>query len=339
MADHDDASALSSARPAAGSRCEDVQLAVELPMLWLVRAHGPRAPMEGAMLSPGSDSRHGCASPIRRRSSGSRVRCSVRCGPSVRPAGLRARSRRRGEPSITCRFCAARSPRGWQATLELQGAAHLDARSPRVMGRCCGSRISASTRWRPRRRCCGAGYRVWHLSRPEHGFSKSTARDRVVQRHPGRRRSPSIWRAASSSSATADGGDPRRATAPEEKRNRFDYGRRLGKGQRLAASRLSAGASSSWRSGRLAWRGLRALRSCRCSPCAAPIEDTIRVIIEQAPVGPGRRRYGRGACRGRRRHSERCWSVTSARYPAEWRDWKKLELPAETSGYAAESCR
>lgn len=68
---------------------------------------------------------------------------------------------------------ACRGPRGWRAMLQLDGAERLDAALAAGNGAVLWVAHFCFNALATKKALHAAGYRVWHLSRPEHGFSKS----------------------------------------------------------------------------------------------------------------------------------------------------------------------
>ena len=169
-----------------------------------------------------------------------------------------------------------------------------------------------------------AGHRVWHLSRPEHGFSKSTLG--IAALNPIRVRAE-IGHLAGRIVFERD--KPLAATLAAQ--------RLLRKNGILS---ITAGA---WEGGRLAQidilggslelavgaPGLARLTGAALLPVftvRGEGEDTIRVIIESPLAVPAEGGMDEALQDAARQFGNRLENYVR-RYPIEWRDWKNLALP------------
>jgi hypothetical protein len=218
----------------------------------------------------------------------------------------------------------SRSRGGWKAVPRLEGVAHLDAALAAGRGAVLWVAHFCFNALATKKALRAAGYPVWHLSRPEHGFSKSmvgialfngirTGAERphlagriVFERdRPGAAAVAAMRVLKHNGVLTITAGD--------------------WEGQRIAAIDLCGGtfelAVGAPRLARLSGAALLPVFTVR-----GPDQDTIRVVIEPALAVPP---DGQGddalqfAAQGFGRSLERY----VMRYPTEWRDWKKLSLP------------
>ncbi len=181
-----------------------------------------------------------------------------------------------------------------------------------------------------------AGYRVWHLSRPEHGFSKSALgialfngirvgaeREHLAGRIVFERDRPGAAMLAAQRVLKKNGIVSITAGDWE--------------GQRLAEIDLCGGRLEL----AVGAPGLARLTGAALLPVftvrGAGQEHTSRHRTRAARAG--RRRGGRCAA-ARGTSLRQLAGAIRQRYPAEWRDWKKLELPPETAAdYERRACR
>ncbi len=220
----------------------------------------------------------------------------------------------------------SRSPGGWTALPRLEGAEHLDAALAAGKGAVlwvahfCFNALASKKALRL------GGYRVWHLSRPEHGFSKSRLGIALLNRI-------------------------RVGAEAEHLAGRIVFERARPGGAALTARRiLKRNGIVSITAGD--WEGLRIadidilggrLELAVGAPGLAQLtgaallpvftvrganQDTIRVIIE-----PALSTAGNGEPDERLQGAAQDFAALLERYvrqyPGEWRDWKKLELPSE----------
>jgi lauroyl/myristoyl acyltransferase len=74
------------------------------------------------------------------------------------------------------------SPRGWTPRLALEGPAHVDDALAAGRGAVLWVAHFCFNALATKKALAGAGHRAWHVSRPEHGFSKSRAGIATVNR-------------------------------------------------------------------------------------------------------------------------------------------------------------
>ncbi|HEY7943762.1 MAG TPA: hypothetical protein VIH15_04595 [Casimicrobiaceae bacterium] len=229
-----------------------------------------------------------------------------------------------------------RSPGGWKAAPYLEGVEHLDAALAAGRGAVlwvahfCFNALASKMALRR------AGYRVWHLSRPEHGFSKSALgialfngirvgaeREHLAGRIVFERNRPGAAMLAAQRVLKKNGIVSITAGDWE--------------GQRLAEIDLCGG--------RLAMAvgapGLARLTGAALLPVftVRGVGQGIRVVIEHTLPVPGEGEADDALQRAAQAFGNLLGRYVSA-YPAEWRDWKKLELPPETAAdYERRACR
>jgi lauroyl/myristoyl acyltransferase len=219
----------------------------------------------------------------------------------------------------------SRSRGGWNPVLHLEGAAHLDSALAAGSGAVLWVANFCFNALATKKALHDAGYRLWHLSRPEHGFSKSTAgialyngirtgaerqqlEGRIVfeRDRPGAAAVAAMRVLAQNGILSITAGD--------------------WEGQRIAGIDVCGGklhlAVGAPRFARLAGAALLPVFTVRGADL-----QTIRVVIEPAlavPIDGTTDDALQAAAQAFGRLLERY----VRRYPAEWGDWKKLELPA-----------
>jgi len=219
----------------------------------------------------------------------------------------------------------SRSRSGWNPLLQLEGTHHLDAALAAGSGAVLWVAHFCFHALATKKALRDAGYRVWHLSRPEHGFSRSTVGIALFNRI-------------------------RTAAEGEQLAGRIVFDRDMPGAAAVTAKRVLA------RNGILSitagdWEGQRiagidvcggklrlavgAPRLARLNRAALlPVftvreadQQTIRVVIEPAlavPMGGD----ADAALQGAAQAFGRVLEGYIRRYPAQWRDWARLELPA-----------
>ncbi|MGH8713615.1 MAG: hypothetical protein ACREYB_06385 [Casimicrobiaceae bacterium] len=148
----------------------DAALAVGLPLLWLLALTIPECRWRTLCYRL-----EAMRASLRRRELAkvAGAAASVIDGSRCRDANAFALEVAAGCTEHHLQVLRSRSPRGWKPALELEGAQHLDAALGAGRGAVlwvahfCFSALASKMALRR------AGYQVWHLSRPEHGFSKS----------------------------------------------------------------------------------------------------------------------------------------------------------------------
>ena len=225
----------------------------------------------------------------------------------------------------------SRSRSGWNPALHLEGTEHLDSALAAGSGAVLWVAHFCFNALATKKALHDAGYRLWHLSRPEHGFSKSTAgialyngirtgaerqqlEGRIVfdRNRPGAAAAAAMRVLAQNGLLSITAGD--------------------WEGQRIACIDVCGGklhlAVGAPRLARLAGAALLPVFTVRGAD-----QHTISVIVEPAlpvPADGGSDDALQAAAQAFGRLLERY----VRRYPTEWRDWKRLELPAgaQTSG-------
>ncbi len=224
----------------------------------------------------------------------------------------------------------SRSSGGWKATLQLDGAANLDAALAAGKGAVLWVAHFCFNALATKKALCAAGFRVWHLSRPEHGFSKSAL---GIALFNGIRTGAEGKQLAGRIVYDRDRPAAAGVAAMRVLRQNGVLTITAGdwEGQRIVAIDLCGGtldlAIGAPRLARLGGAALLPVFTVRGED-----QDTIRVIIEPAlEIPPGGDADGalQYAAQGFGRLLERY----VMRYPTEWRDWKKLGL-APTMGEA-----
>ena len=219
----------------------------------------------------------------------------------------------------------SRSRGGWNPSLHLEGAAHLDSALAAGRGAVLWVANFCFNALATKKALHDAGYRLWHLSRPEHGFSKSTAgialynglrtgaeRQQLEGRIVFDRDRPAAA-AVGAMRVLAQNGILSITAGDWE-------------GQRIASIDVCGGklplAVGAPRFARLAGAALLPVFTVRGAN-----RQTISVVIEPAlgvPAGGSSDYALQAAAQAFGRLLERY----VRRYPAEWRDWQRLELGA-----------
>jgi len=219
----------------------------------------------------------------------------------------------------------SRSRGGWNPSLHLEGAAHLDSALAAGRGAVLWVANFCFNALATKKALHDAGYRLWHLSRPEHGFSKSTAGIALYnglrtgaegQQLEGRivfdRDRPAVAAVAAMRVLAQNG--ILSITAGDWE------------GQRIAGVDVCGGklhlAVGAPRFARLAGAALLPVFTVRGTD-----QQTIRVVIEPALAVPTDGKTD-DALQGAAQAFGRLLERYVRRYPAEWRDWNRLELPA-----------
>lgn len=217
----------------------------------------------------------------------------------------------------------SRSRGGWKATPLLEGAAHLDAALAAGRGAVLWVAHFCFSALATKKALCAAGYRVWHLSRPEHGFSQSTVgialfngiRTGAEEKELAGRIVYDRVRPAAAAAA---------AMRVLKQNGILTITAGDWEGQRVAAIDLCGGtfdlAIGAPRLARLSGAALLPVFTVRGDD-----EDTIRVVIEPALEVP-REGDAENALQYAAQGFGRALERYVMRYPTEWRDWRKLGL-------------
>jgi lauroyl/myristoyl acyltransferase len=223
----------------------------------------------------------------------------------------------------------SRSRSGWNPMLRLEGAAHLDSALAAGRGAVLWVANFCFNALATKKALHDAGYRLWHLSRPEHGFSRSTAgialyngirtgaerqqlEGRIVfeRDRPGAAAVAAMRVLAQNGILSITAGD--------------------WEGQRIASIDVCGGklhlAVGAPRFARLAGAALLPVFTVRGAD-----QQTIRVVIEPA-LAVATDGKTDDALQAAAQAFGRSLERYVRRYPAEWRDWKGLELPASAEG-------
>lgn len=217
----------------------------------------------------------------------------------------------------------SRSRGGWKPRLRLDGASHLDSALSAGRGAVLWVAYFCFNSLATKKALRDAGYRVWHLSRPEHGFSKSTAgialyngirtgaeQEQLAGRIVFERDRPGAAAVAAMRVLTQNG--ILSITAGDWE------------GQRIAGIDVCGGklhlAVGAPRLARLTGAALLPVFTVRGAD-----QQTIRVVIEPALAVPSGGETD-DALQGAAQAFGYLLEQYVRRYPAEWRDWNRLEL-------------
>lgn len=222
---------------------------------------------------------------------------------------------------------ACRGPRGWKTRLRLDGAEHLDAALAAGRGAVLWVAHFCFNALAAKKALHQAGYRVWHLSRPEHGFSKSALGIRLYNRlRVGAEREFLAGR------IVFDRSRPGAATLAAQRllRKNGILSITAGdwEGQRLARIELGGGTIEL----AVGAPGLARLTGAALLPVFAVRDEhrVIRVTIEP-PLPVAREGDADQALQRAAQVFGALLAQYVCRYPEQWRDWKKLE-PSPTRG-------
>jgi lauroyl/myristoyl acyltransferase len=228
----------------------------------------------------------------------------------------------------------SRSRSGWDPVLRLEGVAHLDSALAAGRGAVLWVANFCFNALATKKALHDAGYRLWHLSRPEHGFSRSTAgialyngirtgaerqqlEGRIVfeRDRPGAAAVAAMRVLAQNGILSITAGD--------------------WEGQRIAGIDVCGGklplAVGAPRFARLAGAALLPVFTVRGAD-----QQTIRVVIEPALAVTTDGKTD-DALQAAAQAFGRLLERYIRRFPAEWRDWARLELPE--AAQAAGDCR
>jgi lauroyl/myristoyl acyltransferase len=217
----------------------------------------------------------------------------------------------------------SRSHGGWSATPLLEGAAHLDAALAKGRGAVLWVAHFCFHALATKKALRAAGYPVWHLSRPEHGFSKSRLGIALYNGiRTGAEREHLAGRIVFDRERPGAAGIA--AMRVLRKNGILSVTAGDWEGQRLATVQLCGGtldlAVGAPRLARISGATLLPVFTVRGKD-----EDTIRVIIGPALPVP-QRGDADDALQNAARGFARALEHYVRGYPAEWREWKKLRL-------------
>jgi lauroyl/myristoyl acyltransferase len=301
---------------------EDVAFAAELPFLWLFalavpERHWPSVcrRLESAKAGLGLFE----PAPVARIAE--RAIGSSQPGFDARAFALDSAA---GRSEHHLQILRAISPGGWNAGIELVGREHVDAALAAGHGAVLWVAHFCFNALATKKAMAAAGYRVSHLSRPEHGFSKSRVGIATVNRLRVRAELAHL-----DGRIVIDRDKPMAATLAAQrllKRNGIvSITAGAWEGQRLAKVDLLGGKLEL----AVGAPGLARLSGAALLPVFAlrdPGDATLRVIVEppipvanvgdaDAALQEAAQRFGELMERHVRGH------------PAQWRDWKNLKLP------------
>ena len=218
----------------------------------------------------------------------------------------------------------SRSRGGWKAMLRLEGAAHLDAALDAGKGAVLWVAHFCFHALATKKAMHAAGYRLWHLSRPEHGFAKSAV---GIALYNGIRTGAEGEHLAGRIVYERDRPSAAAIVAKRVLMQNGVVSITAGdwEGQRLAGVDICGGklelAVGPPRLARLCGAALLPVFTVRGAD-----QDTIRVVIEPALAVP-RDGDADDALQGAAQAFGRLLEHYVMRYPTEWLDWKKLEMP------------
>jgi Lauroyl/myristoyl acyltransferase len=228
----------------------------------------------------------------------------------------------------------SRSRTGWNPLLQLEGAEHLDSALAAGRGAVLWVAHFCFHALATKKALRDAGYRVWHLSRPEHGFSRSTLGialfNGIRTAVEGRQLAGRIVfdRGRPGAAAVA-------ATRVLAQNGILSITAGDWEGQRIASIDVCGGklqlAVGAPRLARLAGAALLPVFTVRGTD-----QQTIRVIIEGA-LDVQSSGEADAALQRATQAFGRVLEGYIRRYPAQWRDWARLELPAAVA--PAGDCR
>ena len=213
-------------------------------------------------------------------------------------------------------------PGGWNAPIELAGREHLDAALAAGRGAVLWVAHFCFNALAAKKALADAGYRAWHMGRPEHGFSKSRLGIATVNRIRVRAELAHL-----AGRIVIDRGRPMSATlaAQRELRRNGIVSITAGawEGRRLAGVDLLGGTLEL----AVGAPGLARLAGAALLPVFAVRDDdgALRVTLD-APIPVAREGEADAALQeAAQRFAERL-GPWIRRYPSQWRDWKNLRL-------------
>lgn len=301
---------------------EDAKLAAALPVLWLLASTFPERrwrticycleSIRGSMgLADAADIQRTAARVIGRSREGF-------------DASSFAREAAAGATEHHLQVLRSRSRGGWKAMLRLEGAAHLDAALDAGKGAVLWVAHFCFHALATKKALHAAGYRLWHLSRPEHGFAKSAV---GIALYNGIRTGAEGEHLAGRIVYQRDRPSAAAIAAKRVLMHNGIVSITAGdwEGQRLASVDICGGklelAVGPPRLARLSGAALLPVFTVR-----GAVHDAIRVVIEPALAVPPDG-DGNDALEGAAESFGRLLEHYVMRYPTEWLDWKKLEMP------------
>jgi lauroyl/myristoyl acyltransferase len=228
----------------------------------------------------------------------------------------------------------SRSRVGWNPVLQLEGAAHLDSALAAGRGAVLWVAHFCFHALATKKVLCDAGYRLWHLSRPEHGFSRSTV---GIALFNGVRTAAEGQQLAGRIVFERDrpGAAAVAATRVLAQNGILSITAGDWEGQRIASIDVCGGklqlAVGAPRLARLSGAALLPVFTVRGAD-----QQTIQVVIEP-PLAVRLDGEADAALQGAAQAFGRVLEGYIRRYPAEWRDWARLEPPGAAE--AAGDCR
>ncbi len=151
---------------------EDAKLAVALPLLWVFAQTIPERRWRTLCYRLESIRASMNASDLKRV--GRTAECIIGGSHASFERRAFALDAAAGATEHHLQVLRSRSRAGWKPMLRLEGAAHLDSALAAGRGAVLWVAHFCFNALATKKALHDAGYRVWHLSRPEHGFSKST---------------------------------------------------------------------------------------------------------------------------------------------------------------------
>jgi lauroyl/myristoyl acyltransferase len=214
------------------------------------------------------------------------------------------------------------SPGGWNADLELVGASHLDAALAGGRGAVLWVAHFCFNALATKKALAAAGHRCWHMSRPEHGFSKSRLGIATVNRIRVRAELADL-----AGRIVIDRDKPMSATLAAQRLLRknaiVSITAGAWEGQRLAGVALLGGKLEL----AVGAPGLARLAGAALLPVFTVRGDDgkIRVTVEP-PIGVARDGDTDTALQAAAQSFGDRLEEYVRRYPVQWRDWKNLSL-------------
>jgi hypothetical protein len=316
----------SARRPLLG--LDDVKLAAELPILWLAALTIPERRWKTLCFRLESiKARLNLFDPTRVANTAGNVIGARQLRFDARGFALESAA---GRSEHHLQILRCRSAGGWKAIPQLHGASRLDAALAGGRGAVLWVAHFCFNALATKKALRLAGYRVWHLSRPEHGFSKSILGIAVL--NPIRVGAELEYLAGR---IVFDRDKPATATIAAQRllRNNGILSITAGawEGQRLAESDLLGGKLEL----AVGAPGLARLTGAALLPVftvRGAGESTIKVIIEKPLSIPAEGTMDEALQAATQQFADLLESYVR-RYPTEWRDWKNLRLPiSRTAG-------
>ncbi len=304
---------------------EDLAFAAELPALWVAALSLPERRWSAfCRWLEATKARLGRFDPGPVGATAGRVLSPQRDGFDARAFALASAA---GRSEHHLQILREVGPGGWKAPIALEGEAHLAASLADGHGAVLWVAHFCFNALATKKALAASGYRAWHMSRPEHGFSKSRIGIATVNRIRVRAELRHL-----AGRIVIDRDKPMAATLAARgilKRNGIvSITAGAWEGQRLAQVELLGGTLDL----AVGAPGLARLTGAALLPVftvRSPDDETLRVIIEppiavvaggdtDASLQDAAQRFGASLERHVRRN------------PVQWRDWKSLRLPATT---------